>query len=69
LENIKLTNIEEIEEQINQISLEEKLKITSPRKRECKGDKFKKIDKSESSVKYVEAQGQILFSKKSRRQS
>ncbi|OXU31445.1 hypothetical protein TSAR_004723 [Trichomalopsis sarcophagae] len=69
-ENIKSTNVEEIEAKISQISLEDKLKKKSPKKREYEEvDGRGNISVLESSMKYVEAHGEILFSKKSRRQS
>lgn len=71
LENIKSTNVEEIEAKINQISLEDKSNKKSPRKREYEevDGRGNCISVLESSMKYVEAHGEILFSKKSRRQS
>ena len=69
LENIKSTIVEEIEEKLNQISLKEKLTKISPRMTNENVNITENINIVESSMKYVEAYGDILFSKKSRRQS
>ncbi|XP_058789622.1 uncharacterized protein LOC131663302 [Phymastichus coffea] len=69
LENIQSTDTEEIEQQICQIGLEEKSNNLSSITLFKEAKEAKNISIVESSMKFVEADGEILFAKKSRRQS
>lgn len=62
LESIKSTDIDEIEQKIRQISLKDKRVAKSPRA-------SRNVSDLEHTMKFVEAYGEILFSKKSKRQS
>lgn len=68
LEKIQSTNIEDIERKIKEFTLEDDIKLVSPRKRNLK-EATESQDDDDVSMNYIEASGEILFSKKSRRLS
>ncbi|XP_023248051.1 uncharacterized protein LOC106636476 [Copidosoma floridanum] len=68
IEKIQSTNIREIEQKLNQISLEDKQKMIPLRKMDSKETNESTNQSGKGSLmNYVEAHGEILFSKKSRR--